>query len=247
MQTGIAIPCLVLLVVKPPHVTEFTGTVYLLLLCSISLAIALQMLNVKALQYLEASVFAVLYNLRIIFATVLGIIFLGEQFVWLRALGGLCILLAIFIVRQKGKQSVWTKGVEWGITAALVISLLSVVEKELIKQVGFMAYFSLEQGIAAVIMWAYLLRRNRDFEWSILAQPRMVQLMSLRALSAFGFSGALAAGAMVGVASYISGLNVIFMVILGAIWLDEKDYMKRKIWAAAVAVLGLTFIFFSRI
>jgi drug/metabolite transporter (DMT)-like permease len=73
MQTGIAIPCLVLLVVKPPHVTEFTGTVYLLLLCSISLAIALQMLNVKALQYLEASVFAVLYNLRIIFATVLGI------------------------------------------------------------------------------------------------------------------------------------------------------------------------------
>lgn len=54
-------------------------------------------------------------NLRILFTTVLGILFLSEDFILARVAGGLLILAAIFIVRQKGKRSVTSKGVYWGL------------------------------------------------------------------------------------------------------------------------------------
>ncbi len=95
-------------------------------------------------------------------------------------------------------------------------------------------------------MWSYLLAfKKRDFAPGILREPRMLQLMTLRAFSAYGFSGALAAGALLSVANYISGMSVIFVAILGAILLNERDYLKRKAAAALVAILGLTIILLS--
>lgn len=220
---------------------------FVYLICTVLLTISLQVTNVKALQYLEASVFSVIYNLRLIFATMLGILFLNEDFVWLRVLGGLVILLAIFIVRQQGSQSLAKKGVVWAVLAALSLSFLALSEKELINHVGFMNYFPLETIISGLLMWTYLLASKRSFDRKVMAQPRMLQLMTLRAISAYGFSGALAAGAMISVANYISGMSVIFMVLLGAIWLGERDYLRRKIIATAVAVIGLTLVLLSGI
>lgn len=247
LQTGIAVPALAILVVRPPEINQFDTIDYLYLTGTVIMGIALQLLNVKALQYLEASVFSVVYNLRIIFATILGLIFLQEEFVALRVLGGICILLAIFIVKQKGSQSIWTKGVEWGVAAALTLSLLTLFEKELANNVGFTNYFPLQSVLCALIMWAYVLQSQAGFDRKIIWQPEMVRLMVFRALSAFGFSGALAAGALISVANYISSIGVIFMVLFGILWLNERDYLKQKIIACAVAVTGLTFIFLSRL
>jgi drug/metabolite transporter (DMT)-like permease len=94
-------------------------------------------------------------------------------------------------------------------------------------------------------MWAWLLLKNKNFEFQTLRQPKMLQLMTLRAMSAYGFSGALAAGALVSVANYISGMNVIFMVLLGVLLLNEKDYLKRKIFATLLAIAGLTVVLIS--
>jgi drug/metabolite transporter (DMT)-like permease len=247
LQTGIVIPAVVLLIAAPPNFGLYSAADFVYLVCTVLLTIGLQVTNVKALQYLEASVFSVIYNLRLIFATILGILFLNEDFVWLRVLGGLVILLAIFIVKQRGSQSVTKRGVVWAVAAALILSFLALSEKELINHVGFMNYFPLEAIISGLLMWTYLLASKRSFDRKVMAQPRMLQLMTLRASSAYGFTGALAAGALVSVASYISGMSVIFMVLLGAIWLGERDYLRRKILATAVAVTGLTLVLLSGI
>ncbi len=244
-QTGIALPAVVLLILWPPNFSTFSAIDYLLLLGALLLTIGLQVTNVKALQYLEASVFSVIYNIRIIFTTILGIWFLGEHVVWLRILGGSLILLAIIIVKQQSNQSIRLKGIAWGIAAAVVLSFLNVLEKLLITHVGFLGYFPIVSVVAAILMWSYLLRKERNFDRKLLLRPRMLQLMTLRAVSAYGFSGALAAGAIVSVANYISSMSVIFMVLLGAILLNERDYIKRKILATAVAIIGLTVVLFS--
>src|SRR5690242_9697317 len=72
-QIGIAIPAVVLLIFSPPEFHRFTGEIWFILLVDLLLTIALQVSFVKALQYLEASVFSVVYNLRIAIATVLSI------------------------------------------------------------------------------------------------------------------------------------------------------------------------------
>src|SRR4051794_24799711 len=64
-QTGIALPAIILVLIHPPEFYKFSGPDYLFLVSTIILTIALQVTNVKALEYLEASVFSVLYNLRL--------------------------------------------------------------------------------------------------------------------------------------------------------------------------------------
>ena len=244
-QTGIAMPAVVLLAIRPPPFGAFTGLDYFYLASAMALTIGLQVTNVKALQYLEASVFSVLYNLRIILTTALGVLFLNEAIVGLRIAGGLLILFAIFIVKQQSSQEVRIKGIAWGLTAATALSFLNLSEKLLINSIGFLNYFPLTAVVCAVLMWSYIGLSKRSVEPAMLKQPKMLQLMTLRAMSAYGFSGALAAGALISVANYISGMSVIFMVVLGAILLGERDYLGRKIAATAVAIAGLTVVLFS--
>lgn len=242
LQTGITLPAVILLFIYPPDLTRFAAADYFYLAGVVALTIVLQVTNVKALQYLEASVFSVVYNLRVIITTVLGILFLHESVIWLRILGGLLVLVAIFIVRQRGSHVLRVKGLEWGIAAATALSFLNVFEKLLVTNVGFVNYFAPAAVLAAIIMWAYLLKSDARVNWSIIKRPRMIQLMVLRAMSAYGFSGALAAGALISVANYISGMNVILMVLLGALLLGETDYLRRKIIATLIAVSGLTLV-----
>ena len=244
-QTGIAIPAVIILLVRPPRFGSFGGLDYLYLVAAITLTIGLQVTNVKALQYLEASVFSVLYNLRIILTTALGVLFLNESVVGLRIAGGLLILVAIFIVKRQRSHEMRVKGIAWGLAAATVLSFLNLSEKLLINSIGFLNYFPLTSVVCAVLMWSYIGLSKRSVEPAMLKQPKMLQLMTLRAMSAYGFSGALAAGALISVANYISGMSVIFMVVLGAILLGERDYLGRKIAATAVAIAGLTVVLFS--
>lgn len=246
-QTGIAVPSMFILLAHPTEVSKFSASAWWLVAAAILLTIALQVTNSKALQYLEASVFSILYNLRLILTTVLGVLFLNEDIVGLRILGGIFILFAIFIVRQRSSKSIRFHGIVWGVTAAFVLSFLNLCEKELINHVGFINYFPIVSVLTALIMWTYLLISGRRVERRLLLRKDMLQLMTFRAMSAYGFSGALAAGALISVANYISGMNVIFMVLIGAVWLNERDYLKRKVVATVIAVFGLTLVFLSRV
>lgn len=247
MHTGIALPALVLLIIFPPNFSIFTPTDFVLVACAVVLAISLQVTNVKALQYLEASVFSIIYNVRIIVTTILGILFLNESTDFLRILGGILILLAIITVKQRGSHVRNSRGVSWAIAAVLVLSFLNLTEKTLINNIGFLNYFPISIVLGAAIMWIYLIASKRNISRKVLLQPRMFQLMILRAISGYGFSLALAAGAFISVANYISGMGVIFTVLLGAVWLKERDYLVRKVIATSVAAIGLTLILLSGI
>lgn len=246
MQTGIAIPLAIVFMFRPVSFSSYQSADYLILVILIFLTISLHISNVKALQYLETGVYSVIYNVRILIVTVLGVLFLNENVVWLRILGGILIFMAIVIVRQKGSRSVRIKGFEWGIIAAFVISFLNLTEKTLINHVGILNYFPIAMMAAAVIMWSYLLLvRKEKIDKDLLIQPQILRLMTLRAISAYGFPFALAAGALLSVANYISGLSIIIMVVLGALLLKERDYLLRKIIATGVAFFGLTIVLIS--
>jgi drug/metabolite transporter (DMT)-like permease len=192
-------------------------------------------------------VYSVLYNLRIIFTTILGVVFLDENLLPLQVIGGLLIFASVVAVKQKGRRELTTLGIRWGLSASIVISFLNLNEKELIKQVGYMGYMIPVMVLAAVIMWAVLLVRGGKIKPGIFTEPRTLSLMLLRALSAFGFTLAFNAGGLLSVSTYLSSLGVVIIVILGALLLNERDYLKRKIAAAVMAFIGLTLIFVSKL
>lgn len=245
MQTGIAIPAVLIPTFSAIDASLYSPRVLLIMVIYASMVAFFHYTQVKAMQYLEASVFSVLYNLRILFTTFLGIVFLGEELIWLRILGGLFILAAIFIVKQKGSKSVFSMGMHWGILAGLLVSFMNMTEKAMIKEIGYGTFFTPVMILSAGILWTVLILRKQKTEYGIFIQPNMLKLMSLRILSAYAFTLAFAAGGLLSVSSYISSLSVILIVVFGVLWLGERDYLRRKIWSTVVAVIGLTIILVS--
>ena len=88
MQTGIALPIVIVSWFVPLHLSAMTGEVGFLLCLALSLTIALHITNTLSLQRLEAGVHSVLYNVRLLFVTILGVILLGEYVSFLQIVGG---------------------------------------------------------------------------------------------------------------------------------------------------------------
>ena len=245
MATGLAIPFVGKELVAPIHFPAFSTFDMLLLAVATLACVSLQICNVMALKYLEASVFSVIYNSRIIFATLFGLFFLSESVgVW-ALLGGLLIFTAVFVVRQKGKQSVTKHGVLFALGAAVSMSVMNTCEKRLIQLVGYEQYILPMLGTGAVIMWIIICARRTKVSFSLLVRPQNLLLMLLRACAGIGFSYALVFGP-VAVSSYISSLSVVLLVIIGMLFLGERDYVKPKIIATIMAIMGLTFILIDK-
>lgn len=247
MQTGIAIPMVFALFIAPPDLASYDVMTVIQIVVTSFLVVCLHATNVKALQYLEAGVYSVLYNLRIIFTTILGIVFLNESVVPLQILGGLLIFLAVLTVKQKGKKELTASGIKWGIAASIVISLLNLNEKDLINTIGYLDYAIPVMLLAAAIMWGVLLARKQTIKAEVFLRPSMLQLMGFRALSAYSATLAFNAGGLLSVTTYVSSLSVIIIVVLGALLLGENDYLKRKLFATGLAVLGLTAILIANL
>lgn len=247
MQTAIAIPMIFVLLFYFPNITVYNPTLFALIAIVLLLIIFLHISNVKSLQYLEVSVYSVLFNLRIILTTILGIIFLAEDIIPFQIVGGLLIFLAIFIIKQKGNKKLTARGFFWGISAALSVSFLNLFEKNLINAIGFLDYAIPTMIGSAIIMWIILLSRKIKIDFKIFKTKKIISLMFFRAISAFGFSLAFYTGAKLSVANYLSGLSVILIVIFGIVLLKERDYLLRKIIATGIAVLGLTTILLANL
>lgn len=248
MQTGIGLPMLFVLLFRGINPGIYlNGQILLTTVVIILLIVSLHYSVVRSLEYLEASVFSVLYNLRIIFTTILGILFLGEPTIWVRIIGGLLILAGIFVVKQKGSKTFTAKGFEWGIAAAAVISILNMFVKSLIDQIGYLNYAIPVMVGAMIIMWVILLNKKVKADYSVFKQPRTIVLMIFRAMSAYAFTLAFATGALLSVASYLSSMSVILIVIFRILLLNERDYLYRKIAATALASIGLTIILLTNL
>jgi drug/metabolite transporter (DMT)-like permease len=241
MGTGLALPFLLKEIVAPIHFPHFVPFDFFLLGVATMACVSLQICNVKALQYLEASVFSVIYNSRILFATLFGFVFLSESVGTWALIGGLLIFLAVFVVRQKSSQNVTKHGILYALGAAVSISLMNTCEKRLIQLVGYEQYIFPMLGMGAIIIWIIVLTRGTKTSFGVLVRPQSLLLMVLRACAGIGFSYALVFGP-VAVSSYLSSLSVVLLVILGMLFLGERDYIKAKLSATGMAIVGLTCI-----
>jgi drug/metabolite transporter (DMT)-like permease len=246
LQTGLFLPFLLKEIISPIHFPVFTPFDLFLIALAVTCLITLQFCNVKALQHLETSVFAVIFNSRIILATIFGTILLSELVSPWALVGGGLIFAAIFIVRQKGTKAITAQGIMYGLGAALAMSLMNTCEKELIKQVGYQQYIFPMWGAAAIIMWAVIFARRIQAPYRLLIRPQGLVIMTLRAYAGIGFTAALIYGS-VAVSSYVSSLSVVLTIIIGMLFLGERDYLKYKLAAAGVALAGLSFILIDRL
>ena len=242
LHSAVSVPFIVIALFVHPDLSRFTPVSLVMVGIAVLLSALLQITIVKALQYLQAGSYAVLYSTRIVFATVFAVIFLSEiPSVW-KIIGGLLILAAVFVLRQKSSKKVAKKGIAWGFAAAATASTLAVAEKWLINDVGVFTAGPVVVILAAIMMWTVVLVRRYPVAPKQIFNKQIVGLVAFRAAAACAWVFALAAGALVSVATYISSLSLVIVAVLGVFILKERDYLPRKIIAVALAVAGLSII-----
>lgn len=247
MQTAIFLPSTLFLIFGNVSFSHSKTEWFFLILGSFMLA-GLMITNVWALSHLDASLFTILYNLRLLMTTILGFIFLDELPTPLQMLGGLVILISILMLNLHQNKRWRSKSILIGLFAMLWFSFHAVLEKYNLQHLDFQSYFFTFALIGTVLMWLLVLYKRINVIGQIehIHDKKIYALLITRALSAYGYTYALLYGSLA-VTNYVSGMSVTLIVLFGIYILGEKEDMKQKLTAVVVACIGLTLILIGRL
>ena len=202
--------------------------------------------NVWALSELDASLFTLLYNLRLFVVTVLAFIFLGELPTLLQMVGGLIILMSIVILNLHLDGRWRSTPILIGLFCMLWFSGHAVFEKFNIGFFDIYSYIFFISLVSAVVVWVTIFMMRIDMREQVqhMRDINILGLVMTRAVSAYTYLFALLYGSLA-VTNYVSGMSVALIVLSGIYFLNERDDVPRKLIAVAIACVGLTFIFFG--
>lgn len=208
----------------------------------------LMITNVWALSHLDASLFSIIYNLRLLLTTILAYILLGELPKILQIVGGVVILVSVFMLNiHKAKK--WKEpAILIGLFSMVWFSFHAVLEKYNLRSAPIKSYIFILTGIGLIILWSIVLikRINLRSQLEHVNDRQMFGLMLTRSLSFYGYVFAVQKGS-VAVVNYVSGLSVALIVLVGITVLDEKDQLRQKLFAVGIALIGLTLILISKL
>ncbi|MGB4799987.1 MAG: DMT family transporter [Candidatus Saccharimonadales bacterium] len=247
MQTGIFLPSILFLVFGNVSFDHTPMQWFFLTLGGFMLA-GLMITNVWALAHLDASLFTILYNLRLLMTTILGFIVLGELPTPLQMVGGLIILVSILMLNLHRDKRWRSKSILVGLFAMLWFSFHAVLEKYNLQQLDFQSYFFTFALIGTILIWLLVLYKRVDVINQIehIKDKKIYALIATRALSAYAYTYALLYGSLA-VTNYVSGMSVALIVLFGIYVLGEKTEVRQKLTAVGVACIGLTLILIGRL
>ncbi len=247
MQTSLFLPSVFFLVLGKIS-TQHSASDWVFLLCGSVLLAGYMIANVWALSKLDASVFTLLFNLRVLVITVLGYLLLHEAPSTIQMAGGLIIFVGI-VVLHFHKNAKWrSEATLAGLFTMFWFSMHALLEKYNLKFWSTEDYIFFFNLFAAIMLWLVLVVRKVNVR-SQLQHTKSASLLGLlisRSLSAYSYIYALAFGSLA-ITSYVSSMSVVFIVLFGIYFLGEHTHVRRKLLAAAIACAGLTLIFYGKL
>lgn len=241
MATALAIPAVAGVAIAPPDWSLFDARSALFYAIRIVLTALFHIVNAKAMEHTEAGAFSFIYNIRLGFAALFGIWFLGEAVVPLQLAGGALVFVAGFVLTGMG--AVGPKAFAYSLLTALIFATFTAFEKHLITELGYSTYMFPSALMICALTWFIVFAGKHPIDREFLKSPRLGALMVFRSISGYGFTLALAFGALLSVSTYISALSCVTTPIAALVFLKEKDNLAKKAVAGAIALAGITLIF----
>lgn len=196
--------------------------------------------NFYASKYLEAGELTILNAGGAIITIILGVVFIGNTFTLLHAVGTLSIMLAIWILYAKIHMKM-NKGVWYALGLAVSYAVAVVNDVIIIRTydpISFIPVMSFLPGlIIAVLFYKRLPGLSVFLKGKTLIHIFMYSIFY--ALSAITFYLALDSGASISQLSPISRASIISTVVLSALLLNERNDLKRKILSAVLVSIGV--------
>ena len=210
----------------------------------------------KVLTHLDAGITGILGTLGTLFTIILAALVLHEDLNSSQAIGAFVLLSSICyvlaIARQPGKHRKQTKswliGLCFAIGSSIFFSTAVVNEKFLLSKMSVSTY--LEYGwiwqVIIAIGAALIFQRK---QLKLLLKPSIMKLAfvggMLRGISGFLFVYAQIKSNNVALVTIVGNFKLIFITLLGAWLLNERQKLLEKLTASFLALAGLAIIFWK--
>lgn len=200
-------------------------------------------LNTTVRSGMEASTFSIIKQLSSVFMIFAGILFFKEEFILNKFIGAILIILSNVLIFYKKERTKPNKYVLLGILANLFYAIALFLDVNISESFNLPIYVSISLGLPTILI--ALAERIKPKEIinefkvgnksAILLTAITWSYMILAQLRAYQLGN-------VSIVAPLCALTVILNVIVGYIFLKEKDNLVRKIISAFLIILGIILI-----
>ena len=198
----------------------------------------------KAIHFIEASEFTILYATRSLWTIATAFVFLNEHFLFLQFVGTFLVLVSVVMVSYKEKKFVFNKGTLWALLGAVATGVAFVNDAYVIRTSDVASYELLAFLLPALAIWLFYPKATRHIK-KFLHVPTLLKMLffsSLYAVGAFAVYTAYAVARNAAELSAVSQLSTILTVLLAIVILKESSHLFKKLIAAVIAFFGVVLI-----
>lgn len=197
----------------------------------------------RAMQTIEASESAILTGSGVIVTIVASFVFLGDRLRPEQLFGAFLILASVVIINfsrhiLRMKQGSWL-----ALLGTALYGLAVVSDTYIINHYNAVSFLPLICFISGTLLLFSHLKKTRALISGIRhIDKNLIIFIALYSVQSISFYMALERGALVSQMSTIARASIVLTVLLGAIFLKERDRMPKKIIGAILTTIGVLLV-----
>ena len=195
----------------------------------------------KALKTIEASEYTIIFTSRTLFTVITSAIFLGNILTHKQILGGLLIIIATVLAVYKNTKFKFKIGELYALLGAMAFGFETTNDKIILSSFKLYPYVTIAYLFPALFM-LFLFPKSILRMKDILNKKRIFKVLlfcGLLAISSLAFFSALQIATNASQVVILNQVTTIVIVLMGIIFLKERDNMPRKLLAAILSVVGV--------
>lgn len=200
-------------------------------------------LNTTVRKEIEASTFSILKQISTVFMIVAGIIFFKEPFLWNKIIGAILIIFSnILIFYKKGKFK-FDKYVLLGVLSNLSFSIAMFLDVSILENFNLPIYVAITLIVPAILIFIFDRIKFSEIKTELKNGNKEAMIITsiTWGLSIFSQLRAYQLGNVTTIAP-LCALTVILNVLVGYVFLKEKDNLLKKIVAAIFVIISVILI-----
>jgi drug/metabolite transporter (DMT)-like permease len=205
-------------------------------------------IGMAANKYLDASVGIIIMQSSLIVSFVGSVIVYGDKLTWARVIGVVLVIvgnIVIFLRKDLVTAKINIKGVVFRLLASLFFGLAMLCDKHNLENYSISLYTTLTfiipgvvVGMLAKVPFKQYVKEIYAVKWLTLLTGFLCAVSYFALLQSFKYID-------VSVAATINSLNTIFVVIIGVLFLKEKNDLWRKALAVVIVFSGALILNFA--
>jgi drug/metabolite transporter (DMT)-like permease len=219
----------------------FSGSIYKLLLLAATCGVfgmGFFISSYVAQKHIDAGVTTLVNNINTPITIIIATLLLGEKLTPIQILGTVVLLFAIVVVSKKHRigKFKFDKYFLLMVLSGVFLGFVLVAERALQKTTGFTAGTMLSWWGQFIFLGAAMLITKSKHEYT---NKDVIITGIFRFFQALSWVMLVFVVGNISLVSSITTFKVVIMFIAGALFLGEKDDLKRKVIGSIIAVIGL--------